>query len=201
VPLYDGNRFVAVRSTDGGASFSPAIPIAPASFHHSLSLRSAPLPSAEIGADGAIALVWPDCALRTGCSANDIMLSKSTDGLVWTPPQRIPLGSGNQVIPGIAADPTRAGRLALAYYTESAGTLRVGFVSSRDGGSTWTRPLSLSPERMPFSRIARAGGAMVGDYISTSFANGRAVPVFTLAQSPVGGRLRQATYASSLAVP
>jgi hypothetical protein len=201
VPLYDGDRLVAVRSTDGGASFSPAIPIAPSTFHHSLALRSAALPSAEIGADGTIALVWPDCGLRRGCSANDLLLSKSADGLVWSPPAKIPLGSGNQVIPGIAADPARPGRLALAYYTESAGKLRVGFVSSRDGGSTWTRPLSLSPERMPFSRIARAGAAMVGDYISTSFANGRAVPVFTLAQSPVGGRLRQATYASSLAVP
>jgi hypothetical protein len=42
---------------------------------------------------------------------------------------------------------------------------------------------------------------MVGDYISTSFANGRAVPVFTLAQSPLHGRLRQATYASSIVVP
>ena len=42
---------------------------------------------------------------------------------------------------------------------------------------------------------------MVGDYISTSFAGGRAVAVFTLAQSPLRGRLRQATYASSIAVP
>jgi hypothetical protein len=42
---------------------------------------------------------------------------------------------------------------------------------------------------------------MVGDYISTSFANGRAVPVFTLAQSPLHGLLRQATFASSIAVP
>jgi hypothetical protein len=42
---------------------------------------------------------------------------------------------------------------------------------------------------------------MVGDYISTSFAAGRAVSVFTLAQSPLRGRYRQATFASSIAVP
>jgi hypothetical protein len=79
--------------------------------------------------------------------------------------------------------------------------LDVRFVSSRDGGATWTRPLRFSPERMSFDRIARSGGAMVGDYISTSFAKGRAVSVFTLALSPLHGLLRQATYASAIAVP
>jgi hypothetical protein len=54
---------------------------------------------------------------------------------------------------------------------------------------------------MPYSRIAGAGGAMVGDYISTSFAGNRAVAVFTLAQSRLRGRLRQATYAASIAIP
>ena len=54
---------------------------------------------------------------------------------------------------------------------------------------------------MPFGRIAFSNGVMVGDYISTSFTGGRAVAVFTLAQSKLRGRLRQATYAASVAVP
>jgi hypothetical protein len=203
VPLYDGGRIVAVRSTDGGTSFPNAITIAQSAFGRSATLRSAPLPSAELGADGTIALVWPNCSTRPFCVDNDLVLTTSRDGLTWTPPARIPLGPGNQVIPGLAADRSRPGRLALAYYTQSVQTLRldVGFVSSRDGGRTWTRPIRLSPESMPVSRIAQAGGAMVGDYISTSFANERAVSVFTLAQSRLRGRLRQATYASSVAVP
>jgi len=201
VPLYDGGRLVAVRSTDGGASFSPAITIARSSFARSMGLRSAPLPSAEIGADGMIALVWPDCGARTGCNENDLVFSTSVDGVSWTPPAVIQLGPGNHVLPGIAVDSSRPGRLALAYYTDSGRKLNVGFVSSADGGATWTRPVRLSPEAMPLRRIAQSGGAMVGDYISTSFANGRAVPVFTLAQSPLHGLLRQATYASSIAVP
>jgi hypothetical protein len=200
VPLYD-DEISSVRSTDGGASFSAAVRVASSSFDASPGLRAAPLPSAEVGADGTVALVWPDC-VRRGCSGeNDLLFSKSSDGINWTPPAVIPLGSGNHVLPGLAADPTRPGRLALAYYTEAGRRLNVGFVSSRDGGTTWTRPLRLSPEGMPFNRIAQSGGAMVGDYISTSFANGRAVAVFTLAQSPFRGRLRQATYASSIAVP
>jgi hypothetical protein len=50
---------------------------------------------------------------------------------------------------------------------------------------------------MPASWIARAGGAMVGDYMSTSFAGGRAVPVFVLASKP-GGRFNQPLFAAAL---
>jgi hypothetical protein len=116
-------------------------------------------------------------------------------------PTKIPLSSGNHVIDGLAADPTRPGRIAVAYYTESGRKLDVRIVSSSDGGATWSRERLLSPERMPYSRIAQSNGSMVGDYISTSFAGGRAVAVFTLAQSKLRGRLRQATYAASVAVP
>jgi hypothetical protein len=105
------------------------------------------------------------------------------------------------VIAGIAADPARAGRVAVTYYTASGRKLDVHLVWSRNGGVTWSAPVRLSPERMPYLRIASAGGAMVGDYISTSFAGNRAVSVFTLAQSRLRGRYRQATYASSIAVP
>jgi hypothetical protein len=41
---------------------------------------------------------------------------------------------------------------------------------------------------------------MVGDYISTSFAGGRAVPVFVLASAPRHG-LHEAAFGSSIAVP
>jgi hypothetical protein len=43
--------------------------------------------------------------------------------------------------------------------------------------------------------IAQAGGAMVGDYISTSFAGGRAVSVFVLA-SPPTSRFDQPLFAT-----
>jgi hypothetical protein len=200
VPLYDDDISV-VRSTDGGATFSAATHIAPSSFSNS-GVRSGPFPSAEVGADGTVMMGWPDCTLRgPSCNGNDLLFSKSADGVTWTPPTRIPLGPGNHVIDGLAADPTRPGRVAVAFYTESGGKLDVRLVWSSDGGVTWSRPIRISPERMPFRRIAVAGGAMVGDYISTSFAGGRAVPVFTLAQSRQRGRFRQATYAASIAIP
>jgi hypothetical protein len=200
VPLFD-DEISVIRSTDGGATFSAATRIAPSMFSRSPALRAPPLPSAEVGADGTVLMAWPDCAARPRCSGNDLVLSKSSDGVTWTPPSRIPLGPGNHVIAGLAADPARPGRVAVTYYTESAGKLNVDLVWSSDSGLTWSRPVRLSPERMPYSRIALSGGAMVGDYISTSFAGGQAVPVFTLAQSPLRVRLRQATFASSFAVP
>jgi BNR/Asp-box repeat len=199
IPFYDDDISV-VRSTDGGATFSPATRIARSRFSNS-AVRSGPFPSAEVGADGTVIMAWPDCGRRSTCNGNDLLFSKSTDGLAWSPPARIPLGPGNHIIDGLAADPVRPGRVAVAFYTETGGSLDARLVWSTDGGATWSRPLRLSPERMPVRRIAFAGGAMVGDYISTSFAGGRAVPVFTLAQSRQRGRFRQATYASSVAVP
>jgi BNR repeat-like domain len=199
VPLYDGGIAV-VRSTDGGATFSPETMVAPSLFSSS-AVRAAPFPSVEVGADGSVMMAWPDCARRPNCSGNDLLFSRSTDGLTWTPPATIPLGPGDHIIDGLAADPVRPGRVAVAYYTESRGKLDVHFSRSVDGGARWSGPLLLSPERMPLGRIAFSNGVMVGDYISTSFAGGRAVAVFALAQSKLRGRLRQATFAASIAVP
>jgi hypothetical protein len=39
---------------------------------------------------------------------------------------------------------------------------------------------------------------MIGDYLATSFAAGRIVPVFTLAAAPVAGHFREAIFATSL---
>jgi hypothetical protein len=200
VPIYDGGQIAVVRSIDGGATVSPETIVSESAFSSS-AVRAAPFPSVEVGADGSVLMAWPDCAGRANCSGDDLLFSKSTDGLTWTPPTTIPLGPGDHIIVGLAADPVRPGRVAVAYYTESSGRLAVHFSRSVDGGATWSRPRLLSPERMPFDRIAFANGVMVGDYISTSFAGGRAVAVFTLAQSKVRGRLRQATYAASIAVP
>ena len=200
VPLFDDGLYV-VRSTDGGGTFSNESLVAPSRFYASGSLRSGPFPSVEVGSGGVAYMAWPDCGRRARCTGNDLLLSTSTDGLAWTPPTKIPLSSGNHVIDGLAADPIRPGRIAVAYYTESARKLDVRIAWSSNAGATWSREQLLSPERMPFTRIAQSNGAMVGDYISTSFAGGRAVAVFTLAQSKLRGRLRQATYAASVAVP
>ena len=112
-------------------------------------------------------VVWPDCGQP--CGRDVLIMSRSTDGINWSVPARIPLGSGADfVLPGLAADTTRAGRLALVYYAYRPGShLDVGYTTSVNGGRRWSAPRRLNAQTMRTSWIAKAGGAMVGDYMST----------------------------------
>ena len=201
VPYYDEDRVAAIRSTDGGRSFSTSVTVAPTRFKATPGLRAPPLPSAEVDRAGTIYVVWPDCS--AACERDDLVLSSSADGVTWSRLRRIPLGrGGDHVIPGLAADPTRAGRLALTYYTWKPGdALDVGFVFSRDGGSRWSVPRRLSAQTMRLDWPAQAGGAMLADYISTSFTGRYAVPVFTLAAAPRAGRRDQPLFSGRFLVP
>ena len=201
IAYYDETRLAAIRSTDGGTTFTPAAPIAPARWRGNASLRSPPLPVAEVDAAGAVYVAWADCSRRSGCSRNDILVARSGDGVTWSAPVRAP-SNADAELPGLAADPASPGRLALAYYTLTGRALDVWFVSSRNAGATWTKPQRLSTRSVSLDWIARtSGGLMVGDYISTSFAGARAVPVFALARRPTGSRLHESAFAASLAVP
>lgn len=201
---------VAVRSTDGGATFTRTN-VAILHAHDNDPMRAIPLPSVDIDSAGTIYASWHDCRFRAGCAANDIVLSTSSDGgLTWTGPARVPVApassSVDAFIPGIAADPARPGHLALVYAWYSttacragACTLGIGFTTSPDGGVTWSVPRRLHSQPVLTSWLPRAdGGRMVGDYFSTSFAGDRVVPVFALAVPPLNDRLREAIFAASL---
>jgi hypothetical protein len=110
------------------------------------------------------------------------------------------------LIPGLAADPTRPGHLAVvyAYFTphscaRHSCTLGIAFVQSPDGGASWTKPLQLDAEPMQLTWLALAEGRMVGDYFATAYAGDRVVPVFALAIAPTGAQLHEAIFASSVA--
>jgi RTX calcium-binding nonapeptide repeat (4 copies) len=201
VAYYDEDRVAAIRSADGGRSFSTSVTIADTRFQPTPRLRAPPLPSAEVDAAGTIYIAWPDCG--NPCTSNTIAVSSSADGIAWSPPRRPALGrrGPHYVLPGIAADPARPGRLALVYYVSTAGAyLDVGFVTSADGGRRWSAPRRLNAQTIRYRWAAQAGGVMVGDYFSTSFVGRTAVPVFVLASSP-GTRLNQPLFAGRFAVP
>ncbi len=202
---------VAVRSTDGGATFTRAM-VASVRAHDNNPLRAIALPSVDVDSAGTIYASWHDCRFRTDCAANDIVLSTSTDGgSTWTAPVRVPTAptssSVDAFIPGLAADPARPGHLALVYAWYStaacrggACTLGIGFITSPDGGTTWSVPRRLHAQPFSTSWLPRAdGGRMLGDYFTTSFAGDRVVPMFALAAPPVNDRLREAIFAASLA--
>lgn len=190
----------AFRSTNGGASWETGVFVA--SQSQALvdgGMRIHPLPSAEVDAAGRVYVVWHDCQFRAGCSSNDIVMSTSTDGVTWTPKTRIPIdpinSTADHFLPGIGADRANPGRLGLGYYyypqatcTSSTCQLTFGFVSSLDGGATWSAPTQVSGPMKPIWIANTNQGYMVGDYTSTSFTDdGKAHTVFSLAKPPAGG--------------
>jgi hypothetical protein len=198
-PPVTTNSFIgAFRSTDGGETWSTPLTLTQTDYRPPPGMRAPPFPSAEADRAGHVYVVWHDCRFRAGCSANDLVLSKSADGINWSPPARIPIDSidsgADHFIPGLAVDPHTSGspaRLALTYYSYRDATctpntceLTVGFISSRDGGATWGEPRELT-EPMPINWFPDSTyGRMVGDYISTSFMHERAFPFFAVANRP-----------------
>jgi hypothetical protein len=195
-------RISAFTSTDGGASWGKSVTIAKIHFHRVAgNLRTSPLPSAEIDGAGTVYVTWEDCRFETGCKANDIVLSTSSDGSNWSAPSRVPanpVGGGvDHFIPGLAVDRSTAGataHLALAYYyypnavcTVSTCQLDAGFVSSSDGGATWSGPVQLAGPLALTWLALTSQGYMVGDYISTSWEGGAAFPAIAVANMPSGG--------------
>jgi hypothetical protein len=203
-------------STDGGASWSSTVLVSDAPYHlPNGNVRAPiPLPSAETDRRGKVYVVWSDCRFRAGCSANDLVLSTSTDGLTWSAVRRVPIdpvSSGvDHFVPGLGVDRRSAGddaRLGLTYYfypnaacTTATCELNVGFVSSTNGGATWTRPTKLAgPMRLTWLPLT-SQGYMFGDYISTSIMPGsrRAIPVIEVARAPSGSTLHVDTFAATL---
>jgi hypothetical protein len=208
VPIDNANEtaLLAFRSTNGGASWTSTTTVTSIPSHDVAgALRSGPLPSAEIDASGKVYVVWQDCRFRSNCTANDIVMTTSTDGINWSSVVRIPLhatgSTFDHFLPGIAVNGSRLG-LAFYYYPNASCTaatcqLDLGFASSPDGGQTWTSPLQLAGP-LQLAWLANTNqGRMVGDYISTSFASGAVRTVFASATPPSGSVFAEGMFTST----
>jgi RTX calcium-binding nonapeptide repeat (4 copies) len=196
----------ATRSTDGGASFSAPVRVAPLSTASIPAIRTFALASAEVDGAGRIYVTWEGCPGAGSCSASRIVMATSVDGVSWTPAQAVTSGTAavDHFLPGIGANPSAAGRLALVYHSvpddcanvSGCPGIDVYQTTSRDGGRTWSRQQRLTAEPIALEWIARTRlGLMLADYVSTSFVRGRPVSVFVLASPRIGDRFRQATFA------
>jgi hypothetical protein len=218
VPFSGNNSSIrSFVSTDGGTTWSSAVTAASVSSHGVAgNLRTSPLPSAEIDPQGKAYVVWQDCRFRSGCTSNDIVMTTSTDGLIWSAVTRIPIDATTSTvdhfIPGIAVDSSRStaqSHIGLTYYyyptascTSATCQLNVGFVSSVDGGATWSPVLAVAgPMTLTWLPLTNQG-YMVGDYISTSISSdGKAHSIFSIATAPVGGVFDEAMYAPVSGMP
>ena len=190
-------------STNGGVRFGQAFAISNITAANDPgNIRSGPLPSAEISGDGKIYVVWEDCRFRSGCTQNDLVYVTSTNGTSWSAVQRIPIdtmpSSADYFIPGIAVDRSTSGasiHVAVGYYyypdvncTFATCQLDVGYISSTNGGTSWSAATQLRGPMTMSWLPDTTQGRMVGDYMSTSFdANGLAHPVFAEAYVPTAG--------------
>lgn len=210
---------IAMASADGGATWGSSVTVTPTFFHPVAgNLRADVIPTAGIDKYGKVYLVWPDCRFESGCSANDLVLSTTSNGTVWTAVSRIPIervGSGvDHFIPGLAVDTATGGagaRLALVYYffpnagcTSATCQLEVGLVTSHTGGQTWKGPTQLAGPMQLAWIPSTVSGLMTGDYLSAAFAAPTAaaealdevsiLPVFSVARAPSGILFNQAIY-------
>jgi BNR repeat-like domain len=195
-----GRQMRSFSSDDGGATWNASVLISTISSHRVAGVRTSPLPSAEINRDGVVYVAWQDSRFEPGGSANDIVMSRSADGISWSGPVRIPLdpadGSVDHFIPGLAVSRTSGGdhtALALTYYFDRNPScvgptceIQVGFASSLDNANSWSDPQLLSDPMQLAWLAPTTQGVMVGDYISTSFLAGqqRVVDAFAIGFEP-----------------
>lgn len=209
VPSPGRHRIAVVRSTDGGATFSAQQGAAfiEANGFGLYGIRTPKFPSGDVDAGGTAYLVWHDCPAYE-CEDVEILFSRSQDGVSWSRAEPLPTKLGEDAfLPALAVAPGTKGahaRLAVTYYSvRCAGllvcTLDANLDRSSDGGLTWQGPERLNPKTMRLDWLAQTNlGFMLGDYISTSFAAGRPIPVFALASAPGGGHFNEAIFASRL---
>jgi len=181
-----------------------------------LALRESVLPSAEIDAAGKVYASWADCRFRSGCTSNDIILSTSTNGTTWTTPSRVPIDAANSTAdhftPGLGVDASSSGgatRIGLTYYfypvancTPSTCQLEAGYISSVNGGATWSAPTQLAGPMLTTWLPDTTQGRMFGDYIATTIlAGGNAITVIPVATAPSGSTFKLAMDAPTGGLP
>jgi hypothetical protein len=214
VPYESIAGSAAIRSfasSNGGASWSAAVPVSSIS-HHGVagSLRESPLPSAAVDGAGTVYVTWADCRFRTGCAGNDIVLAKSTGPSTWAALVRVPIDPVSSTVdhftPGVAVDPGTSGtsaRIGLTYYyypnascSSSTCKLDAGFISSVNGGATWSAPAQIAGPMSLSWLPSTSEGIMFGDYIATAIvAGGNAYPVIPVSRAPAGSVFHMAMYA------
>jgi len=215
----DFSALFAFHSTDGGGTWSATLPITSVQSESlggaaygsgRADLRTAPMPSVVSDASGKIYVSWFDCRFHPNCTANDVVLTSSQDGVSWSEVKAIPIGlsdpNASLLFPGLGVDSRTSGdtaKLGIVFYSvEGEGCREVGskcqvyanFTATRDGGKTWNPPLRLGGPMNPDWISTTARGKMIGDYTQTAYVNGVAFPIYSNALQPTSQAYAQGIY-------
>ncbi|HEY0804903.1 MAG TPA: exo-alpha-sialidase [Pseudonocardiaceae bacterium] len=200
----NGGSIRSFTSTNGGTSWSASVLVANIQSHGVAGgLRGGEgLPTAEVDGSGTVYVAWQDCRFRASCPANDIVYATSTNGTTWSAVRRVPIdavtSTVDHFIPGIGVDNATSGttaKIGLYYYfyptancSATTCRLEVGYISSTNGGTSWSTPTTVVGP-FPLSQIANTSqGSMVGDYISCSVVGGAGVALFAVGGTPASGK-------------
>jgi hypothetical protein len=198
VAWLSGQTIFSARSTNGGASFEAPVAVTRETITTLPGLRAPGLPTMDVDRRGRLLLAWPDCRFRTGCAANDIVLSTSTDGASWSAPTRVTTGSGNYSTPGLGADSRTNGIVVSAQVVPGTGGVGMAIAVSRNGDA-WSPTRRLDARTMNSGWLPLAGnGRFLGDYMAASWVGGRPLAIVPIASPPRAGRFDQALYAGTV---
>ena len=198
--IIGGNLNVAVmRSSDKGETWTePLIVNQLGTVGVSDPRDGAPVRTGDIIPDIAVDprrghdnvyLTWQD-ARFTGGQADQIVLSRSTDGgRTWSLPTRVSENVDTQAFTA-AVDVDRRGQLAVTYYDFTADTVEsealetdYWVTGSRNGGRSFSPRVRLTDMSFDMRTAPDAGGFFVGDYEGLDAVGRDFTPFFALANS------------------
>jgi hypothetical protein len=208
-PDTGSQQLFFVKSTDGGANYTPPTAIAKTfgsfqigvpAFAERRALIGASIAAFRDGASKYVYVAWTDLSGESGCDTPDsepgddvksackcrIWFTRSKDaGASWDPPRKINdlPGLNDQFNQRLAVDP-ETGVLGIVYYNTGTGAARkktnVVFQFSADNGATWSKPETKVTEKTTDETTGSADlGNQYGDYNGLSVAKGVFFPCWT----------------------
>jgi hypothetical protein len=180
---YANEQVRFVKSTDHGVSFSLPAVVSDVAFPRRLpntEFRNPLFPSAGVGPDGVVSVVWGDG--RFGRDHDeDIAFSRSTDGgSTWSQPTRVndDNGAGDQFQPWLAVTPS--GQIDVFFFDrrhDPSNTYIDAYVARSSDGATWTNVRVTPALWDPFINPPISGsGAFIGDYQGIVADDDAAIP-------------------------
>jgi hypothetical protein len=126
------------RSTDNGATWTPAVNLSIGTALHSYS------PKIILDNNGNINMVWESLIGETTNEINyEVLYSRSTDnGATWTAPLMITHNFTDSRFPDITVD--ASGVLYVLWTEEGSSSYDIYFTRSIDNGATWSQHLNLT---------------------------------------------------------